>query len=391
MRKKIITSESVCKGHPDKLCDLISDTILDSCLKKDKNSRVACETLATDGHIIVAGEITCAKKINIDTIVKEVLLNVGYNPNDYKISVFVHNQSSDIASGVNIALEVRETESKKQSELGAGDQGTVFGYATDETTELLPLSLVKAHAICRQIDKCMKDYSIFGIGPDGKAQVSVEYEGDSPIRISTVVISVQHLKEIDLLELKNEIIEKVIKPVFEDFPIDINTNILINPSGKFVLGGPSADTGLTGRKIIVDTYGGVASHGGGAFSGKDPTKVDRFAAYMARAISKNIVNCGFAKKCQTSISYAIGKAEPVALEIKTFGTSGILESVLEDLILKTFDLRPSAIIDDLNLRNVNYSKTATYGHFNNIKNNTWEYFDKSKELMEMFEKYGNSF
>lgn len=387
--KKLVTSESVCKGHPDKLCDLISDTILDACLEKDKNSRVACEVLATANHIIVAGEITCKERINIKHTVKDVLLDVGYNPNDYKISVYVHNQSLDISNGVDLALEVRKIEAKKQIELGAGDQGTVIGYATNETKEFLPLSLVKAHAICKKLDVCMKDLSIFGIGPDGKAQVSIEYDGDIPIRVSTIVVSVQHIEEIYVSELKKEILEKVINPVFEDFPIDINTNILINPSGKFVLGGPAADTGLTGRKIIVDTYGGLAAHGGGAFSGKDPTKVDRSAAYMARAISKNIVKCGFSSKCQTSISYAIGKAYPVALEIKTFGTSSISESKLEDLILNVFDLRPSAIINDLDLRNVKYSKTSTYGHFNNIKNNTWEYFDKSQELMEMFEKYGN--
>jgi S-adenosylmethionine synthetase len=384
--KKLVTSESVCKGHPDKLCDLISDTILDACLEKDKKSRVACEVLATAAHIIVAGEITCKDRVNIKQTVKGVLLDVGYNPNDYKISVYVHTQSSDIAGGVGLALEVRSKEVEKELELGAGDQGTIFGYATNETKDFLPLPIVKAHAICKRLDECMNDFSIFGIGPDGKAQVSIEYDGDSPIRVSTIVVSVQHLEEKDTLELKNEIIEKVINPVFKDFPIDIDTNILINPSGKFVLGGPAADTGLTGRKIIVDTYGGLAAHGGGAFSGKDPTKVDRSAAYMARAISKNIVKCGFASKCQTSISYAIGKAHPVALEIKTFGTSSIGESKLEDLVLNTFDLRPSAIINDLSLLNVNYSKTSTYGHFNNIKNNICEFFDKSKELMELFEK-----
>lgn len=386
MKNKIITSESVCKGHPDKLCDLISDTILDACLEKDKKSRVACEVLATAGHIIIAGEITCNGKINIDTIVKDVLFDVGYDPNDYKISVYVHTQSSDIAGGVDIALEVRDKESTKQVEIGAGDQGTVVGYATNETKEFLPLPLVKAHAICKRLDECMSSFSFYGIGPDGKAQVSIEYDGDKPIRVSTIVISIQHTDTMNLAELKVKIIKDIITPIFSDFPIDEDSDILINPSGKFVLGGPAADTGLTGRKIIVDTYGGLAAHGGGAFSGKDPTKVDRSAAYMARAISKNIVKCGFASKCQTSISYAIGKALPVALQIKTFGTSSISESELEALILNVFDLRPSAIINDLDLRNIKYSKTSTYGHFNNIKNNTWEFFDKSKELMEMFEK-----
>ena len=387
--KKLMTSESVCKGHPDKLCDLISDTILDICLEKDKNSRVACETLATSGHIIVAGEINCSEPIEIDTIVKSVLLDVGYNPNDFEISIYVHNQSLDIEMGVNVALEVRDKKNNNSLEIGAGDQGSVFGYATDETKEMLPLPLVKAHAICKKLDACMRDYSIFGIGPDGKAQVSVEYSDDKPIRISSIVISVQHIREIDNKELKDEILAQVINPVFKDFPIDKATKILINPSGNFILGGPYADTGLTGRKIIVDTYGGQASHGGGAFSGKDPTKVDRSAAYMARAISKNIVKSGFASKCQTAISYAIGRAEPVALEIKTFGTSSISEDILENLVLKTFNLRPSAIINDLKLRDVKYSKTSTYGHFNNIENNTWEHFDRVQNLMENFNKYDN--
>jgi len=385
MGKKLLTSESVCKGHPDKLCDLISDTILDACLERDKNSRVACETLVTNGHIVVAGEITCSKRIDIDTIVKDVLLEVGYNPNAFEISIYVQNQSLDIESGVNVALEVRDGGEKNPLELGAGDQGTVFGYATDETKEMLPLALVKAHAICKKLDTCMRDYSIFGIGSDGKAQVTVEYEGDTPIRISTIVVAIQHVEEIDNLDLKNEIIKKVINPVFKDFPYDNDTIILINPSGKFTIGGPFADTGLTGRKIIVDTYGGQAAHGGGAFSGKDPTKVDRSAAYMARAISKNIVKCGFAKKCQTSISYAIGKADPVALEIKTFNTSSVPEDLLERLVLKTFNLRPSAIINDLKLKDIKYSKTSTYGHFNDIENNTWEHFDRMQKLMEIFE------
>lgn len=384
MKSKLVTSESVCKGHPDKLCDLISDTILDACLQKDKYSRVACETLATKNHIVVAGEISCSANIDIKKIVKEVLLEVGYNPNNYKVSLYVQTQSKDIEKGVNVALEVRDNSSTSCEELGAGDQGTVYGYATDETKEMLPLSLVKAHGLCKKLDDCMKDCSIIGIGPDGKAQVTIEYDNEIATRVSSIILSVQHNEKIDIAKLKSEIIKKVIAPVFKDFPYDNDTTILINPSGKFTIGGPDADTGLTGRKIIVDTYGGQAAHGGGAFSGKDPTKVDRSAAYMARAISKNIVKCGFAKKCQTAISYAIGKAEPVALEINTFHTSAVCDDILEILVLKTFNLKPSNIIKDLKLRDVQYSKTSTYGHFNNLRNNTWEHFNKVDNLMENF-------
>ena len=282
------TAESVCKGHPDKLCDLIADNILDACLRKDKASRVACEVMATKGKIIVAGEITCSEKINIRSIVRNVLVEVGYNPWKFIVFVFVHNQSLDISAGVDTALEARNGIIDPYGTIGAGDQGTVYGYATNETRELLPLPLVLSLRIVKRIDECRKGKIIKGIMPDGKAQVTIEYEGDKAIRVKTVVISVQHHKDKSQEELKTDIINNVLWQCFDDFPLDDDTELLINPSGRFVEGGPGADTGLTGRKIMVDTYGGLASHGGGALCGKDPTKVDRSGAYMARYIAKNI-------------------------------------------------------------------------------------------------------
>lgn len=388
MSKKIITSESVCKGHPDKLCDLISDSILDAYLEKDKKSRVACEVLATAGIIAVAGEITSKGNVDIKNVVKTVLFDVGYNPKDFIIKVYVHKQSSDISNGVDRALEIRNTQTKKGIELGAGDQGTVFGYATNENKEYLPTSLVKAHMICKKLDQCMKDKSIYGIGPDGKAQVSIEYENNKPVRVKSIIISVQHKKEVKIKDLMEQVCEKVILPVFKDITIDEDTHILINPSGIFINGGPFADTGLTGRKIIVDTYGGIASHGGGAFSGKDYTKVDRSAAYMARAIAKNIVASKIAERCQVSISYAIGKAEPVALDINTFSTSVLTDEIIKQIVLKVFNLKPSAIIKELKLQEVKYSKTSCYGHFCDIENNTWEHLDKTAEILKEIENYG---
>jgi len=384
--KKYKTCESVCKGHPDKLCDLISDSILDACLRKDKSSRVACEVMATKGHIIVAGEITCSKRIDIRGVVRRVLTDVGYNPRKFLVFVYVHQQSKDIAGGVDRALESREGDTSWYSMLGAGDQGTVYGYATNETSEKLPLPLVLSHAICEKLDKVMKNGVIKDIGPDGKAQVTVEYEGDKPKRIKTIVVSVQHSVDKDLDVLRNEVIAQVLWPVFEKYPFDDETEILINPSGRFVEGGPAADTGLTGRKIMVDTYGGLVAHGGGAFSGKDPTKVDRSGAYMARAIAKNIVRCGFAKRCQVAISYAIGKADPVALEIDTFGTGTIEESTLCRAVLDVFNLRPAAIIEKLKLTDVIYADTATYGHFR-YGLSTWEFLDFYTELREAVNKY----
>jgi len=385
---KYLTAESVCKGHPDKLCDLIADNILDACLRKDKSSRVACEVMATKGKIIVAGEITCAKKVNIRWIVRNVLEEVGYNPNKFITFVYVHQQSGDIAGGVDRALESRDGDTSWYSTLGAGDQGTVYGYATNETTEKLPLPLVYAHNICRKLDSIMKNGIVKDIGPDGKAQVTVEYENGKPKRIKTIVVSVQHGRGEDLDLLRSEIISNVLWPVFENFPFDDETEIFINPSGRFVVGGPAADSGLTGRKIMVDTYGGLAAHGGGAFSGKDPTKVDRSGAYMARAIAKNIVWCDLAKRCQVAISYAIGKADPVSVEIDTFGTGKVSEEILCKAVLDVFNLRPAAIIETLDLRSPIYADTATYGHFSSTLAR-WEWFDKCKELREAVQKYAD--
>lgn len=382
---KYKTAESVRKGHPDKLCDLIADTILDECLNVDKSSRVACEVMATKGKIFVAGEITCSKKIDIRWVVNEVLQTVGYNPKDFIVLVNVHEQSEDISEGVDHALEQRTGDTSWYSTIGAGDQGTVYGYATDETSERIPLPLKLAHNICKRIDVCMKDGTIKGLGPDGKAQVTVEYEDDVPKRIKAIVVSVQHDANKQMSILRSEIISNVLWPVFEHIPFDDDTEILVNPSGRFVLGGPDADTGLTGRKLMVDTYGGLAAHGGGAFSGKDPTKVDRSGAYMARYIAANIVGNCLAKRCQVAISYAIGKADPVAVEIDTFGTGKYSDRILMKAVREVFNLRPAAIIEKLNLRNVRYSDYSCYGHFGNGYP-TWDRSDKFLKLTDAIEK-----
>ncbi len=362
--KNHLTSESVCQGHPDKLCDYIADSILDACLSIDEYSRVACEVMATKGRIIVAGEITSRTKVNVRETVRTALSESGYNPKEFTISVFLHNQSSDIAGGVDTAMEVRDAEGKVD-ELGAGDQGTVYGYATDETPTFLPLPLELSHRICRTLDEQRKNGTIIGIRSDGKAQVSVEYENGKPKRVAAIIVSVQHARDKNLDTLKGEIIKQVLYPACSDFPFDAHTRILINPSGRFVEGGPGADTGLTGRKIMVDTYGGLALHGGGAFSGKDATKVDRSGAYMARMIAKNIVAAGLAKRCGVAISYAIGKAEPVAVNAHTFATGKYDDEQLTEAVLTVFSLKPSDIIEELGLRSPIYSLTSCYGHFGN--------------------------
>ena len=383
---KCKTAESVRRGHPDKLCDLIADTILDECLNVDKSSRVACEVMATKGKIFVAGEITCSKKIDIRWVVNGVLKKVGYNPKQFIVLVNVHQQSEDIAEGVDHALEQRTGDTSWYSTIGAGDQGTVYGYATNETREYIPLPLKLAHNICRRIDACMKDGTIKGLGPDGKAQVTVEYENDEPKRIKSIVVSVQHDASKQMRILRSEIISNVLWPVFEHIPFDDDTEILVNPSGRFVLGGPDADTGVTGRKLMVDTYGGLAAHGGGAFSGKDPTKVDRSGAYMARYIATNIVGGYFAKRCQVAISYAIGKADPVAVEIDTFGTGKYSDEILLKAVLEVFNLRPAAIIEKLKLRDTCYSEYSCYGHFGNSYPR-WDSTDKFMELTAAVNKY----
>ena len=388
MSKRYLTAESVCAGHPDKLCDIIADNILDECLRKDKASRVACEVMATKGKIIVAGEISCSEKIDIRNIVKNVLKELGYNPLKFLIYVYVHNQSSDIASGVNTALEARNGINEQYGSIGAGDQGTMYGYATKETREMLPLPLVLSHRIVKRLDEARKGKLIKGILPDGKAQVTIEYDDDVPVRVKTIVVSVQHEKNKTQEELKSDILNNVLWQCFEDFPFDDETEILINPSGQFVLGGPAADTGLTGRKIMVDTYGGLASHGGGALCGKDPTKVDRSGAYMAWYIAKHIVWCDLAEKCEVAISYAIGKANPVAFSINTFGTGTVSDEVLTIATQEVFNLRPAAIIEKLRLRNIHYSDTAVYGHFNSCLF-PWEDVNKYSELKEAVGKYAD--
>ena len=334
----------------------------------------------------MAGEISCSGKIDIRYIVRNVLKEIGYNPLKFLIYVYIHSQSVDIAAGVNTALEVRNGINEQYGSIGAGDQGTMYGYATKETREMLPLPLVLSHRIVKRLDDCRKGKLIKGILPDGKAQVTVEYEADTPVRIKTIVISVQHDKNKTQEELKADILNNVLWQCFEDFPFDDETEILINPSGQFVLGGPAADTGLTGRKIMVDTYGGLASHGGGALCGKDPTKVDRSGAYMARYIAKHIVWCGYAKKCEVSISYAIGKANPVAFTVNTLGTGTISDEILTLAAQETFNLRPAAIIEKLRLRNVIYSDTAAYGHFNSCLF-PWEDVNKYSEFRKAVEKY----
>ena len=382
------TAESVCAGHPDKLCDLIADNILDACMRKDKASRVACEVMATKGKIIVAGEITCSGKVDIRFIVKHVLREVGYNPWKFTVFVFVHQQSADIAAGVDTALEVRNGITDSYGSIGAGDQGTVYGYATNETSKNLPLPLVLSHRIVKRIDDCRKGKLIKGILPDGKAQVTVEYEDGKPRRVKTIVVSVQHDKDKTQEELSSDIRNNVLWQCFEDFPFDDGTEILINPSGRFVEGGPAADTGLTGRKIMVDTYGGLASHGGGALCGKDPTKVDRSGAYMARYIAKNIVWSGLAEKCEVALSYAIGKANPVAVDVTSFCTGKITDDQLSNIVQEVFNLRPAAIIEKLHLRNAIYSDTAVYGHFNSSLF-PWENVNMYTNLRKAAELYAD--
>ena len=382
------TAESVCMGHPDKLCDLIADHILDACLSEDRASRVACEVLATKGRIVVAGEITCSAKVDIRFIVKKVLREVGYTPSEFDVLVYVHQQSADISDGVNQALEARQGISEPYSSLGAGDQGTVYGYACRETSELLPLPLVLAHRIVKRIDSCRKGKLIKGILPDGKSQVTIEYEDGKPKRVKTIVISVQHDKDKTLSELNADILTHVLWQCFEDFPFDDDTEVFINPAGRFVEGGPAADTGLTGRKIMVDSYGGLASHGGGAFSGKDPTKVDRSGAYMARYIAKNIVGGDLAERCEVALSYAIGKANPVAVNVTSFETSLFSDEQLSEIVKEVFNLRPAAMIEKLNLRTPFYADTATYGHFNSILF-PWEQVNMQVELRKAAKNYVN--
>ena len=374
--KRLFTSESVTEGHPDKLCDYISDSILDSYLAKDKNARVACETVAGKGEIYITGEITSTANVDIEQVVRDTIKEVGYADSEYdidyrtcKIYINLSKQSPDIALGVDKSLE--DKEGKDVESEGAGDQGLMFGYACDETEELMPLPISLAHKLSKRLTEVRKEKIIDYLRPDGKTQVTVEYDGEKPVRVDTIVISAQHLPDVDMKVLKKDIIEKVIKPTVPANLLDENTKYFINPTGRFVIGGPLGDSGLTGRKIIVDTYGGAARHGGGAFSGKDPTKVDRSASYMARHIAKNIVANGYAKKCEIQIAYSIGVAKPVSIYVNTYGTNTIPEEKIIEKIDKTFDLTPRGIINYLDLQRPIYRQTTNYGHFGK-KDLPWE-------------------
>ncbi len=364
MKKYLFTSESVTEGHPDKLCDLISDTILDECLKQDENSRVAVETFASANKITIGGQLTTNARINIEEIARRTLRNIGYtneaidiNPETCDIDINITKQSRDIAQGVDSG--------------GAGDQGIMFGYASDETTELMPFAINMAHKLSRKLTDVRKNGEISYLRPDGKTQVTVEYENDIPKRIDTILISTQHKENVENEKIKQDILEKVIRKVIPSKYLDENTKYYINPTGKFTIGGPLGDTGLTGRKIIVDTYGGYARHGGGAFSGKDATKVDRSAAYMLRHIAKNVVANGYAKKCELQVAYGIGMIEPISIFINTFGTNTISENEIIEKIKGTFDLTPKGIIEYLKLKEPIYTKTTNYGHFGK-KELPWE-------------------
>lgn len=388
MSKKIFTSESVTEGHPDKICDQISDAILDEILKKDPMAHVACETVTTTGMILVMGEITTNCYVDISKIARNVILDIGYNCLDFgfdghtcNVLTAIDEQSPDIAMGVNNALETRNS---NENENGAGDQGMMFGYACDETKEFMPLPIMLAHKLCKQLTEVRKNNTLSYLRPDGKSQVSVEYENDKVKRIDSIIISTQHADRVSIEQIRKDIIEYVIHKVVPLELMDKNTKIFVNPTGRFVIGGPQGDSGLTGRKIIVDTYGGMARHGGGAFSGKDPTKVDRSAAYAARWIAKNIVAAGLAKKCEIQIAYAIGVAEPVSINIDTFNTSSYTEEQLIEIIHQVFDLRPTAIINTLNLCRPIYRQIAAYGHFGREDTDVpWEKTDRIDEILRV--------
>ncbi len=385
MSKRLFTSESVTEGHPDKMCDQISDSILDAIYEQDPQARVACETAVATGMVVIMGEISTKCYVDIPKIVRNTVREIGYDRAKYgfdcdtcAVLTSIDEQSADIAMGVDKALEAKKGEMNEEQmqAIGAGDQGMMFGYACDETPELMPMPITLAHKLSYKLSEIRKNKTVNYLRPDGKSQVTVEYDGDKPVRVDAVVISTQHSADVSHETIEKDIMEYVIKPVIPAELLDENTKYFINPTGRFVVGGPQGDSGLTGRKIIVDTYGGYARHGGGAFSGKDPTKVDRSAAYAARYVAKNIVAAGIAKKCEVQIAYAIGVAKPVSVLVDTFGTAVIPEEKISELVNKHFDLRPAAIIKTLDLRRPIYKKTAAYGHFGrNDADFTWEKTD----------------
>ena len=394
MNRFLFTSESVTEGHPDKVCDCISDAILDAILAQDKNARVACESFASTDNVNVMGEITTTANVDFEQIIRKVVCDIGYDNDDIgfngktcQVNVMLDKQSSDIAMGVDKSLELKEGDQDEYNLHGAGDQGMMFGYACNETNELMPLPISLAHRMAKRLTDVRKKGIVNYLRPDGKTQVTIEYVNGAPVRIDSVVLSTQHSADIDLDTLRSDMLELVIMPILPQNLIDEDTKYYINPTGRFVIGGPHGDTGLTGRKIIVDTYGGAARHGGGAFSGKDPTKVDRSAAYAARYVAKNVVAAGIAKKCEIQLAYAIGVAKPVSVMVDTFGTGKVTDTKIAEAVKEVFDLRPAAIIEKLELRQPMYLATAAYGHMGRVDLDLpWEKIDKIAELLKALKK-----